>query len=526
MALIDIPTELLSSILTCLDFRDVLRCRAVCARLKSVVDENVRMKYKIELAAAGMEDGLHSTLPASERLAALRERQSAWKRISWLSQEDSPASTDSMLWELYGGVFARDQNRCTLHFWQLPSKIRRIDERKWTLDDVGVRIYDFSMDPAQDLLVIVEEIQESTLCRVHLRTMTTGKAHPMAASAVLELKPEHGLFNTYSIQMSCNHLALLLTTISEDDDGLVAEFVVWDWKAGTARLDIVGEDLYSFTFLTPGYILLLAYRRSGLNDGTTHRDTTDPCIVVLDLDMVSHGAEPVPMTALEYLCAFTYPVLDRESSVVDMLLRADPGPDWLPSPSLGVPFSVSRDNGVLVVAMQVIHGLRSISTLLSFIPFSTLLTAIKSLSPGQTRRVFSWRQWGPDGSRLQVAPPRFDAFDMPCYVCGPSFAMHVQPQARPLSLTIKLYDFNQLACRRALLSGADTAALVTNPARLTGRASNIFKREVITRCPYFRRTVEIDDMNDRVNALLLGEDALIIVAEGTDSGPYYRVLSF
>ncbi len=58
----------------------------------------------------------------------------------------------------------------------------------------------------------------------------------MAASAVLELKPEHGLFNTYSIQMACNHLALLLTTISEDDDGLVAQFVVWDWKAGTARL--------------------------------------------------------------------------------------------------------------------------------------------------------------------------------------------------------------------------------------------------------------------------------------------------
>ncbi len=121
------------------------------------------MKYKIELAAAGMEDGLHSTLPASERLTVLRARQSAWKRISWLSQEDSPASSDSMLWELYGGVFARDQNRSTLHFWQLPSQIRRIDERKWTLDDVGVRIYDFSMDPAQDLLVIVEEVQERSV---------------------------------------------------------------------------------------------------------------------------------------------------------------------------------------------------------------------------------------------------------------------------------------------------------------------------------------------------------------------------
>ncbi|KAI0717895.1 hypothetical protein C8T65DRAFT_571295 [Cerioporus squamosus] len=509
--LVDLPVELLSLILIYLDFRDVLRCREVCAWLKHVVDDDVRMQYKVELAAAGMEDGLHSTLTASDRLVALRERQSAWKKLSWLSQEDLPAPQDSELWEFYGGVFARDANRRTLHFWQVPSQSRRIAGRKWTIDDVGVSISDFYMDPAQDVLVIVEDVPQSGLCRVHLRSMITGKAHPSAASKWLELEPEYGPLNAYSIQTSNDHLALLLSTLAEDVAGIVTEFVVWNWKTGARVLDIIGENLYSFTFLSPSYILLLAYRRSGLNDGTTRLGSTDPCIMVLDLITVPYDDEPVPMTELKYLCAFTYPDLDQECAVVDMLLRADPGPDWLPSPSLGVPFSVSRDNRVLVVTIQVIHGVRSTtSNLLSFIPFATLLSAIKSMPPGQTRRVFAWETWGPEGSRLQIAPPRFDPFDMPCYVCGASFAMHVQPQASPSSLIIKLYDFNQLACRRALLSGVDRDALVTTGTKLTSRASSIFEEDVITRCPYLRRKVEIDD-TDEVNAVMLGEDSLIIV---------------
>ena len=59
------------------------------------------------------------------------------------------------VWELYGGVLAQGTSPRGLTFTQLPSKLRGIEQKTWALDDVGVKIRDFGMDPAQDLLAIV-----------------------------------------------------------------------------------------------------------------------------------------------------------------------------------------------------------------------------------------------------------------------------------------------------------------------------------------------------------------------------------
>ena len=188
MAFIDLPPELLSLIFVHLNFRDVLRCREVskrralncrpsslstdpvadaswlqlCARLKLFVDEDTGMRYKTELAAAGMEDGAHSTLSVAERLAALEERQSAWRKLAWRSQEDIPLPTNVCAWRLHGNVMTstRHGNQRMLHFRQLPSPIRRIQGKVWTLDDLGVEFVDYVTDSTQDLLAIVEEIEQ------------------------------------------------------------------------------------------------------------------------------------------------------------------------------------------------------------------------------------------------------------------------------------------------------------------------------------------------------------------------------
>ncbi|RPD61698.1 hypothetical protein L226DRAFT_612298 [Lentinus tigrinus ALCF2SS1-7] len=525
-----LPSELLSSILCYLHFLDVLRCRQVCLRLKHAVDGDVRMQYKVELGAAGMEDELHSTLTASERLAVLRKRQHAWKELAWLSQEDITAPEGSVLWELYGGVFARDENRRTLHFAQLPSQLRRIEGRKWALEDIGMRITDFGIDPAQDLLVIVEEVQQGSQCRFHLKSMTTGKAHPMATSEILAHRPENSVFNTYSIQTSNEHLAVLLTRMTGDDAVRESELMVWNWKTGSMIMNVAGEDMNSFVFLTPNHILLLTFRHSV--NGAIYAYAPEPCLAVLDLDPAHPNSEPILMTDIDYLCAFTYPDLGEESDVIEMVLRADPGPGWLPSPSLAVPFSVSSENRLLVVTLQVMHGLRNISTLLSFIPSSTLLSAINSLAPGERCRTFAWEEWGPDGSRLILASPRF-SFDMPCYVYGTAFAMHRQTRdTLPFSLTIVHLDFNQLACRRALSDeNEDDQALITEPTTLTGRARDIFEGKVTTSCPYFHREVVVTGKKDEgrlvFDELLLGEDSLILVSgEAVNAEPFYRVLTF
>ena len=64
------------------------------------------------------------------------------------------------VWELYGGVLAQAEGESKLVCAQLPSVIRRIEEKEWTIEDVGVKIRDFGMDPAQDLLIIIEHQTE------------------------------------------------------------------------------------------------------------------------------------------------------------------------------------------------------------------------------------------------------------------------------------------------------------------------------------------------------------------------------
>jgi hypothetical protein len=62
------------------------------------------------------------------------------------------------LWELYGGVLGLSTPEDALVFHQLPSDLRSIDQKIWTIGpDFGIRdMRDFTMDPAQDLLVLFE----------------------------------------------------------------------------------------------------------------------------------------------------------------------------------------------------------------------------------------------------------------------------------------------------------------------------------------------------------------------------------
>ena len=131
----------------------------VCTLFKRLIDGDIHAQYKIELALAGMEDGPPSALTPSDRLAILRERQNAWKTLTWKARTEYDMRRGGV-WELYGGVLAQADGESKLVCAQLPSVIRRIEEKEWTIEDVGVKIRDFGMDPAQDLLIIIEHQTE------------------------------------------------------------------------------------------------------------------------------------------------------------------------------------------------------------------------------------------------------------------------------------------------------------------------------------------------------------------------------
>lgn len=128
----------------------------MCSLFRDLILETASLQYIIELAVAKQINGPPSAVSSSRRLELLKNYQSAWKNLKWSREVKIPIESGG-LWELYGGVLAQNRADGAIVFHQLPSDLRSIDARTWTLGpDFGMMIRDFAMDPSQDLLVLIE----------------------------------------------------------------------------------------------------------------------------------------------------------------------------------------------------------------------------------------------------------------------------------------------------------------------------------------------------------------------------------
>lgn len=116
--------------------------------------DDVSLRYKIELALAGMEDGPSSHLTPRERIEMLRARQKAWNTLSWTSEETIAIAGHS--WELFGGILAQADSPSSIAFRQLPSKFRGLAAMEWRVKELEFMFMDFAMDSAVDLLIAIE----------------------------------------------------------------------------------------------------------------------------------------------------------------------------------------------------------------------------------------------------------------------------------------------------------------------------------------------------------------------------------
>jgi hypothetical protein len=128
-----------------------------------LIDKTASLQYTIELAISGQLDGCPDPVSSSgDRLSILKKHQSAWKQLKWTKELTIPMmmSNDSLgipQTELSGGVLGQKNRKDQFTFHQLPSELRGIKEKTWTLyPDWGFFTESFTMDPYQDLLVLVE----------------------------------------------------------------------------------------------------------------------------------------------------------------------------------------------------------------------------------------------------------------------------------------------------------------------------------------------------------------------------------
>lgn len=141
----------------------------------------------------------------------LLERRVAWRALRPRRRSSVALAGHCHAYELVGGLFAKaleeyGSARRLVASW-LPSNT--VDETRLVVDDLGVRIKDFALDPAQDLIVLLEHrpaagptantsaATAGADIRVHLRKLSAGAVapHPAAKIPVLcrrALGPVHG----------------------------------------------------------------------------------------------------------------------------------------------------------------------------------------------------------------------------------------------------------------------------------------------------------------------------------------------
>ncbi|KIK68585.1 hypothetical protein GYMLUDRAFT_36043 [Collybiopsis luxurians FD-317 M1] len=266
-----LPVELVCTVLDFLSVHDLLQCNLVCRRLRRIISESSALQFTIELSRYCMRSTLssHAEPSFSSRLKILQEREWRWRTLSPKSRNKLKLAHSATVYEFSGGLYGagKETDRRTgfITFYDLPS-VESGEQRSHTYTFTDIHIVDFTMDPAQDLLILVVFNHDSPfLYDLHFRTLSTNEPHPSASSPILPCyKRRIGLDlsdSTVRIQISDDVVGFLL---KEEPMALRGHFRVIKWRSPMPNSCTVNgfSGIDDFTFLSKDHFLLV--RPNGL----------------------------------------------------------------------------------------------------------------------------------------------------------------------------------------------------------------------------------------------------------------------
>lgn len=273
--LLNLPVELICYILDNLEIPDLVQCTLVTKYLRKVVGDSSRLQFSIELAKHRLVSLLPASAspPFSTRLQLLRERERAWRFMEWKQRHTLKLPPTGSVYEFVGGLYGNgreDDSRVTasISFLELPSSDTPMDPpnlKTWTHAMGDVNIIDFTMDPSQDLLVLVALAppESKFVYELHIRSITTNLPHPKSPLSVLPClvkpsapPPPSEVIAAVRVQVAGDLVALL---IKEVLDSAGAHLEIWNWEHSPqfsckmSRLSGIDD----FTFLTHNAFLLV-----------------------------------------------------------------------------------------------------------------------------------------------------------------------------------------------------------------------------------------------------------------------------
>jgi hypothetical protein len=441
-------------------------------------------------------------------------------------------------------ILAQSVDENTLRFIQLPSVLRGIPESlPWDIT-VDIEIRDFSMDQAQDLLVLVEVLHPQNptptihhkSC-VHLLSLSTGSLHSLATLNPLERSIEHFTPEwSYTIQIRGDYLGILYGTPQDEVVEGIPTLYIWNWLTGDAVVELFSFNMQSFVFLDHRYIAVGAVP---IAEAEEPYNNSTPSLRLFRY--TDHAGQPLATLTPTRLATLVYPFLVPHAQAYDLTIRADPASAWMPPSSQAAPFHLSATQRIFVIKFLVgdeYHGGQT----LHCAPYDVLILhaergdalAQRCLEPGLT----PWIAWGSQGSRLWVDEEEIEE-DWVGYVFGPRMITSRMKRtgSGEKRLKVILRDFSNPGVRHGL--GIDTlvrehpvellkaprgSIFNTEPAgrwkyysdmqvSMAGGEIELFKEPVLTSRPYreVSRVLPKEIYNGGSAAVMLSEDTLIIV---------------
>ncbi|KAI0263627.1 hypothetical protein BC834DRAFT_304707 [Gloeopeniophorella convolvens] len=369
---------------------------------------------------------------------------------------------------------------------------RGMAPRRLVVDDLGVRIKDFALDPAQDLIVLLEHQgglgpfpalsasgAPGAEVRVHLRRLggrlgdggAEGLAarapHPRARCAVLCRRapgPIHGC----------------MIQIVEDVVGMYFwqpfhGVLIWNWVTGEELVffqeDQAPERIWDFSFLSAR-----AYMVTTLKDGGEIRIYSFP-------GAAAAGGLPTHVATLHL------PAPHRSRVLLELTTTTGP---FLAGPPAGAPFAAARGARVHVFTLHhdpAAHRGRWQPACI-VVHNHTLMRYVEAFDAGADAGAGAadvpWDAWGPQGTRFFVLAMGFQWLR---YVHGTRVVCPVlQPSGER---RVEVLDFNAHAGRPPRAAEAEAEAEAAPPGAQCVReasvfpAGELFAEDVVSALPYY-----------------------------------------
>ncbi|EIW80131.1 hypothetical protein CONPUDRAFT_73321 [Coniophora puteana RWD-64-598 SS2] len=391
-----VSDEFLVAVFLRLDLLSLTRCKQVCKHFQRVIEENDAVRYDFELQAACLRDapsGGNVTVGTASRLAMLQAHRRAWDALSWSTPapEHLFTSPDTEKWLLVGDVLCIAGPKL-IQCIRLPSSIRNIELQEWKVEHT-LEKYEFTVDPAQDLLVLVEDDLES----IHLLTLSMGVPHPDTAAHNAAVfyghyeETDDALDRGVRVKLSGKHLGLFLPAYVADCDW-DEELVIWDWKSGKAQVVFNGSFARCFAFL-PDDLILLGHMGTG---------DLQLCVYDLGAPVATNATEPKVIGLsddVSFVCTFEYGGINGD--IESMEIRSQ-----TTAPSTGTrmgtgmvhasPFVPAPAEGLFSILISMDGDCMPGVTLLSLSAITRGIASARACAaPGATVS-YKWEEWGKD----------------------------------------------------------------------------------------------------------------------------------